>query len=83
MKDSGGSKLESTDKILERYKSYYQDLLTTNLPQDIEERVIEEAVNKTSERIIKKKEKVISPPISIEEGKKSIKGIVNSNKKFL
>ena len=83
MKDSGGSKLESTDKILERYKSYYQDLLTTNLPQDIEERVIEEAVNKTSERIIKKKEKEISPPISIEEGKKSIKGIVNSNKKFL
>ena len=82
MKDSDGSKFESTDKILDSCKNYYQEL-TTNPAKDIEERVIEEAVNKTSERIIKKKEKEISPPISIEEGKKSIKGIVNSNKKFL
>ena len=64
MKDSGGSKLESTDKILERYKSYYQDVLTTNRVQDIEERVIEETINKNFERIIKEEESEICPPIS-------------------
>ena len=41
MKDSDGSKFESTDKILDSCKNYYQEL-TTNPAKDIEERVIEE-----------------------------------------
>ena len=73
VKDRDGSKLETTDKILERYKNYYQDLLTTNPAQDIEEKAIEETVNKNFERIIKEGEKEISPPISIREVKRAIK----------
>ena len=67
IEDEKGNLIESEKEIVERYASYYKDLLTTTMPSSDQERYIEDQVNAKFEDLKAEANKQLPQQISLEE----------------
>ena len=65
--DKEGNRIDDPEKVKERYREFYAELLTTKEPETNEEREVEELVNKCIENMLLKAQNIDIEPVTDEE----------------